>query len=71
MNATLALPFHVGLIAVTLAFDVLNGLHDAANSIATIVSTRVLSPRYAVARVVTIETSAAVATATWWLAELF
>ena len=37
------------LIAVALAFDFLNGLHDAANSIATIVSTRVLTPRYAVA----------------------
>ena len=37
------------LIAVALAFDFLNGLHDAANSIATIVSTRVLAPRYAVA----------------------
>ena len=37
------------LIAVALAFDFLNGLHDAANSIATIVSTRVLSPRHAVA----------------------
>jgi PiT family inorganic phosphate transporter len=37
------------LIAVALIFDFLNGLHDAANSIATIVSTRVLSPRYAVA----------------------
>jgi inorganic phosphate transporter, PiT family len=36
------------LIAVALAFDFLNGLHDAANSIATIVSTRVLSPRQAV-----------------------
>src|SRR3954464_6797668 len=39
----------VALIAVALIFDFLNGLHDAANSIATIVSTRVLSPRYAVA----------------------
>ena len=38
----------VALIAVALAFDFLNGLHDAANSIATIVSTRVLSARYAV-----------------------
>ena len=38
----------IGLIAVALAFDFLNGLHDAANSIATIVSTRVLRPRYAV-----------------------
>jgi PiT family inorganic phosphate transporter len=36
------------LIFVALAFDFLNGLHDAANSIATIVSTRVLRPRYAV-----------------------
>src|SRR6201994_4400058 len=36
------------LIAVALFFDFLNGLHDAPNSIATIVSTRVLSPRYAV-----------------------
>jgi phosphate/sulfate permease len=35
-------------IAVALAFDVINGFHDAANSIATIVSTRVLSPRLAV-----------------------
>jgi PiT family inorganic phosphate transporter len=38
----------VGLIALALLFDFLNGLHDAANSIATIVSTRVLSPRMAV-----------------------
>src|SRR3954465_9037796 len=36
------------LIAIALIFDFLNGLHDAANSIATIVSTRVLSPRFAV-----------------------
>ena len=36
------------LIAVALAFDFMNGLHDAANSIATIVSTRVLKPQYAV-----------------------
>jgi len=35
-------------IAVALIFDVINGFHDAANSIATIVSTRVLSPRKAV-----------------------
>jgi len=39
----------VFLIGVALAFDFLNGLHDAANSIATIVSTRVLPPQYAVA----------------------
>jgi PiT family inorganic phosphate transporter len=38
----------IALIAVALLFDLLNGLHDAANSIATIVSTRVLAPRYAV-----------------------
>ena len=38
----------VGLVLVALAFDFLNGLHDAANSIATIVSTRVLRPQYAV-----------------------
>ncbi|HEU5003419.1 MAG TPA: inorganic phosphate transporter [Actinomycetota bacterium] len=36
------------LIAMALAFDFANGWHDSANSIATIVSTRVLSPRYAV-----------------------
>src|SRR5579871_3435939 len=36
------------LIGVALTFDFLNGLHDAANSVATIVSTRVLSPVYAV-----------------------
>src|SRR5690349_12179278 len=36
------------LIVIALLFDFLNGLHDAANSIATIVSTRVLPARYAV-----------------------
>jgi PiT family inorganic phosphate transporter len=46
MSPTFTLWF---LIAVALLFDLLNGLHDAANSIATIVSTRVLKPRYAVA----------------------
>src|SRR5690242_1658995 len=44
----LALPILIGLIVVALAFDFLNGLHDAANSIATVVSTRVLRPQYAV-----------------------
>src|SRR3977135_3866985 len=39
----------IGLIGVALAFDVLNGRNDAANSIATIVSTKVLSPGLAVA----------------------
>src|SRR5881394_2943548 len=37
------------IVLVALAFDFTNGFHDAANSIATVVSTRVLSPRYAVA----------------------
>jgi PiT family inorganic phosphate transporter len=36
------------LIALALSFDYLNGMHDAANSIATIVSTRVLNPQWAV-----------------------
>jgi len=48
VQTTLGLPVLTGLIAVALAFDFLNGLHDAANSIATIVSTRVLRPQYAV-----------------------
>jgi len=39
----------VVLIAIALAFDFLNGFHDAANSIATVVSTRVLRPHWAVA----------------------
>jgi len=38
----------VGLIGVALSFDFINGFHDAANSIATVVSTRVLSPGQAV-----------------------
>lgn len=38
----------VFLIGIALLFDLLNGMHDAANSIATVVSTRVLSPFYAV-----------------------
>ncbi|MCF6126393.1 inorganic phosphate transporter [Mesorhizobium sp. M7A.T.Ca.TU.009.01.3.2] len=48
MEATIAFPVLVGLVGVALFFDFLNGLHDAANSIATIVSTRVLRPQYAV-----------------------
>src|SRR5258706_14587468 len=48
MDLALSLPILIGLIATALIFDFLNGLHDAANSIATIVSTRVLRPRYAV-----------------------
>jgi PiT family inorganic phosphate transporter len=46
--AALGLPLLICLIAVALLFDFMNGLHDAANSIATIVSTRVLKPQYAV-----------------------
>ncbi len=37
------------LIVLALFFDYLNGFHDAANSVATVVSTRVLSPKIAVA----------------------
>lgn len=48
MTGALNLPLLAGLIAVALAFDFLNGLHDTANSIATLVSTRMLRPRYAV-----------------------
>ena len=44
----LALPLLIGLIAAALLFDFLNGLHDAANSIATVVATRLLSPVTAV-----------------------
>jgi PiT family inorganic phosphate transporter len=46
MSGELALVIFV--VAVALAFDVINGFHDSANSIATVVSTRVLSPRTAV-----------------------
>jgi PiT family inorganic phosphate transporter len=46
--AALGLPVLVALIAVALLFDFLNGLHDAANSIATVVATRVLRPQIAV-----------------------
>jgi inorganic phosphate transporter, PiT family len=49
MDAQLSFTLLVALIGVALLFDFLNGLHDAANSIATIVSTRVLRPQYAVA----------------------
>src|SRR6202142_4731594 len=36
------------IIGLALVFDFINGFHDSANSIATVVSTRVLTPRYAV-----------------------
>ena len=48
MTGELTLPVLIALIAVALAFDFLNGVHDTANSIATLVSTRMLRPRYAV-----------------------
>jgi PiT family inorganic phosphate transporter len=44
----LALPLLIGLVIVALGFDFLNGLHDAANSIATVVGTRLISPVAAV-----------------------
>src|SRR3989304_1639331 len=46
MTATLA--FVLVLVLLALIFDYINGFHDAANSIATVVSTRVLSPGMAV-----------------------
>ncbi|MDE8653947.1 inorganic phosphate transporter [Novosphingobium album (ex Liu et al. 2023)] len=48
MDHTISLPLLVGLVALALAFDFLNGLHDAANAIATVVATRLLSPVFAV-----------------------
>jgi inorganic phosphate transporter, PiT family len=48
MDGTLSLSALILFVAVALGFDFLNGLHDAANSIATVVSTRVLRPQYAV-----------------------
>ena len=45
----LAMPLLVGLVVLALAFDYLNGLHDAANSIATVVATKLLGPIQAVA----------------------
>ena len=47
-GAMLATPVLVGLVGVALLFDFLNGLHDSANSIATVVSTGVLKPTTAV-----------------------
>src|SRR5258706_4468816 len=46
INATVIIVLLI--VVVALVFDFTNGFHDAANSIATVVSTRVLSPRYAV-----------------------
>lgn len=44
----LAFPLLVGLVVLALLFDFLNGLHDAANSIATVVATKLLKPVHAV-----------------------
>src|SRR6187200_2078808 len=41
--------FLIVIVVIALVFDYINGFHDAANSIATVVSTRVLTPRAAVA----------------------
>jgi inorganic phosphate transporter, PiT family len=49
MTAGISFEMVVALVVLALAFDFMNGFHDAANSIATIVSTRVLRPQYAVA----------------------
>jgi PiT family inorganic phosphate transporter len=46
--AQISLGIVIGLVVVALAFDFMNGFHDAANSIATVVSTRVLKPYQAV-----------------------
>src|SRR6266481_8823618 len=48
MSTTVPFEIVVLVILVALIFDFLNGFHDAANSVATVVSTRVLSPRIAV-----------------------
>ena len=44
----IALPLLIALVFLALAFDFLNGLHDAANSIATVVATKLLGPVQAV-----------------------
>ena len=49
MSGSIGLPMAACLIALALAFDFMNGFHDAANSIATVVSTRVLRPHWAIA----------------------
>src|SRR5690349_7461251 len=47
-TAALGLPLLIALVVIALVFDFFNGMNDAGNSIATIVSTRVLKPQYAV-----------------------
>jgi PiT family inorganic phosphate transporter len=48
VETTIALPVLFALVGVAYLFDFLNGLHDAANSVATVVATRVLRPQLAV-----------------------
>ena len=48
LSIIMAYPFVSIIILIALIFDFTNGMHDSANSIATIVATRVLSPRLAV-----------------------
>ena len=48
MDYSLLTPTVIFLIVVALAFDFMNGMHDSANAIATVVSTRVLKPFHAV-----------------------
>lgn len=48
MPADTALHLVIAIIVIALVFDYINGFHDSANSIATVVSTRVLTPRLAV-----------------------
>ena len=43
-----SIPVLLGLVALALVFDYINGMHDSANAIATVVSTRVLSPKQAI-----------------------
>src|SRR5438132_5229303 len=48
MSTTVPFEIVVLVVVVALGFDFMNGFHDAANSVATVVSTRVLSPKVAV-----------------------
>ncbi|MDR3325774.1 MAG: inorganic phosphate transporter [Rhodospirillaceae bacterium] len=48
-NLSSDLSIIIAIILIALVFDFINGMHDAANSIATVISTRVLSPKIAVA----------------------
>lgn len=48
LNLIVQYPFVTFIILIAFIFDFTNGMHDSANSIATVVATRVLSPRLAV-----------------------